>query len=91
MQQKIERANIRQLKPLDFPVTNTLEMLLDSLRRNLAHEDRIQLIMQRNQSDVCRVALVTRTRMGQFYQLYFHVSSTSTTGLISSFGISAGQ
>ena len=91
MQQKIKRSKVRQLEPLHFPVANTLKVLFDPFRRNLTHEDRIQLIMQSNQSDVCRIALITRTRMGQFYQLYFHVSSTSTTGLISSFGIRAGQ
>ena len=34
---------------------------------------------------------VAGTRMGQFYKLYFHASSTSTDGVISSLGISAGQ
>ena len=91
MQQKIQRAKIWQLKPLDFAMRNAFEVLLHTFSRNLANEDRIQLIMKRNQSDVRCIAFVPRTRMGQFYQLYFHVSSTSTTGVISSLGISAGQ
>src|SRR5215213_8815781 len=48
-------------------------MLFDPFRRNLAHEDRIELILQSDQADVRRIALITRTRMGQCCQLYLHL------------------
>src|SRR5688572_33099432 len=66
-------------------------MLFHTLGANLAHEDRISLVTQRNQPDIRSITLVARTRMRQFRQLYFHALSTSTEGVISLFGISAGQ
>src|SRR5688500_16838986 len=91
MQQEIERAEVWQLEPFNVAVANASEVFLHTISSHLANENRIKLILQRDQPHVRRVSLIPRSRMGQFCKLYFHVSRTSTTGLISSFGISAGQ
>jgi hypothetical protein len=48
-------------------MTDAFEVLFDAFRRNLAHQYRIDLITECDQSDVCRVTFITGTSMGQFY------------------------
>src|SRR6185295_4668640 len=72
VQQKVQRAEIRQFESFDFALADTLEVFLNALRRNLADEDRINLIPQSNQSDVGGIALVTRASVCKFYKLCLH-------------------
>src|SRR5579872_1094181 len=89
MQQKIQRAQVGQLEPLDFSQTDSLEMFLHALRRNVFHQDRIILRLARDDADVRRIALVSRARVRQLDQFSFRHSVTS--GATSVLGISAGQ
>jgi hypothetical protein len=58
VQEKIERAEIRQLKALDCAFADALEVSLDTLRCHLAPKQRIILIFERNETDIGRVPLI---------------------------------
>ena len=68
VQEKVERAQVWQLKTFDRAVTDTLEVFFHARRRYLAHEQRIVLIAQCDQPDIGRVAFIARARV----RAHFH-------------------
>ena len=90
MQQKVERAQIWQLVTLDFTLDHAAEVLSDALACNPLRQQLVPLWPQSDQPDIGRVALVTRSRVGNVDKPHFHwIISTEvrTTDL----SISAGQ
>jgi hypothetical protein len=65
VQQKIEGAEVRQLKSFDIAFADAGEMVFHSVSGHFAHKDRIKLIAQGDQPDVCGVAFITRARVRQ--------------------------
>ena len=65
MQQEVQRSKVWQLKAFDFTFTNACEVLLDAFRCHFTHQYRIELFAQSNQSNICRITLVTRAGVGK--------------------------
>ena len=73
MQQKIERAEVRQLKAVYAAFHHRPEMLFDAFGRDLANEQRIIFVPKCDKADVCGVAFVARAGVGELYELDIHI------------------
>src|SRR5258708_18419094 len=90
MQQEIQRAQIRHLKPLHLAVTNAAKMFLHARGSDLRDENRIILRLQRNQSNVSGVAFVPRAGVRDFEKFHASHDFIETSASTAVFGSSAG-
>ena len=79
MQKKVQRAEIRQLKSLHFPLANPSEVSFDPFGRDFANQQRIEIVSESDQAYVGGVALVAGARMSKLCQLDLHVDETIGT------------
>ncbi len=78
MQEEVQRAEIRKLEALHVPLADRREVLLDPGRRDLAHEHRVDLLGEPDETDVGRVPLVAGPGERHASQLDSHRSTHST-------------
>lgn len=57
---------IRELESFDVPFDHRAKVLLDSVGRDLAEEDGIELIFERDQSYIRGVAFISRACVSEF-------------------------
>ena len=90
VQKEIERVQVRQFKAFDRARDHSAEVLRHVLHCQLTDEHWIPFRPQRDDADVCRVALIARARVSESQELDFH-AMISTAGLTTVLSISAGQ
>src|SRR5689334_10242068 len=90
VQQKVQRSEIRQLVTLYVAGDHATKVVGHSPLRDLAHEQRIPLTLERDHADVGRVTLVTGSRVRDVDESHLH-PITSTAVCTSVLSISAGQ
>lgn len=69
MQQEVKRAQVRELEPLDFTVTDSFKMFLDAIGRDLLNQHRIIFRLESYQSDVRGIALIAGAGVRDLEQL----------------------
>src|SRR5256884_3757958 len=98
MQQEVQSIQIRQLEALHRAWDHALKMPRNTCRRHLFRQDRVELRFTRDEADICRIALVARSRVGDVQQAHgsrprslLHASRISTDGSTICLSINAGQ
>ena len=95
VQQKVQRAQVSNLEPLDLAQAYPSKMSLHTLGSHLLDQYRVVFRLQSYKPHVGSVALITRSGMSYLKKLYLchlnHASLTEISGATSLFGIRAGQ
>src|SRR5215510_4755269 len=72
MQQEVQSMKIWQFESFYFSFNHLAEMPFDGFRSHLADQQRIVLVLQGDDADVCRVPFVTGAGVRKFYKLDLH-------------------
>src|SRR5687767_14832983 len=90
MEQKVERIEVSQLEPLDLAIDHSREMSGDGFPRDELLENRVPSRLERNDTDIGGVSLVTRARVRDIDETHLHVT-ISTFVRTTVLSTSAGQ